>query len=91
MMEWLTNMDNTEAKAWEEIMIDYSYSSDDWQVARDQLLKRLQNDQKQATERDIRAYLSCCAESVGSAYPLPDLCDIVDEFYERFGMENSKS
>ena len=75
MMEWLPNMDKTEAKAWEEIMIDYSYSLEDWQVARDRLLKRLHNDQKQATEKDIRAYLSCCAESLGSVHPLPDLCD----------------
>ena len=89
MMEWLTNMDKTEAKAWEELMIDYSYSMEDWQVARDRLLKRLHNDQKQATEKDIRAYLSCCAESLGSVHPLPDLGDTVDEFYERFGMENS--
>ena len=27
-------------------MIDYSYSMEDWQVARDRLLKRLHNDQK---------------------------------------------
>ena len=91
MMEWLTNMDKTEAKAWEELMIDYSYSMEDWQVARDRLLKQLRKDQNQATEKDIRAYLSCCAESLGSVHPLPDLCDTVDEFYERFGMENSTS
>ena len=66
-----------------------SYDSDDWNEAREQLLQLLKIDQRNASEADLRSYLSCCAESVGFVHPLPDLKDTVNDFYLRYGMENS--
>ena len=89
-MDWMEKLDSEEAKAWEELMVDYSYDPDDWNEARVQLLQMLKTDRRNASEGDMRSYLSCCAESVGSVHPLPDLKETVEEFYSRFGMENSK-
>ena len=89
-MEWLEQLGSKEAKAWQELMIDYAYIPEDWETARAQLFAQLQQDQRSANEEDARAYLSCCAESVGTTYPLPQLSETVIEFYSRFGMESSK-
>ena len=89
-MEWLQKLDSKEAKAWQELMIDYAYISEDWEAARAQLFALLQQDQRSTNEEDARAYLSCCAESVGTTYPLPQLSETVIEFYSRFGMERRK-
>ena len=89
-MDWLQKLDPTEAKAWQELMIDYAYIPEDWEEARAQLFELLQQDQRRTNEEDARAYLSCCAESVGTTYPLPQLSETVTEFYSRFGMESSK-
>lgn len=89
-MDWLQKLDSTEAKAWQDLMIDYAYVPEDWEEARAQLFALLQHDQRSTNEEDARAYLSCCAESVGTTYPLPQLSETVTEFYSRFGMESSK-
>jgi hypothetical protein len=89
-MEWLEKLDSQEAEAWQELMIDYAYIPEDWEEARTQLFALLQKDQRSTNEEDARAYLSCCAESVGTTYPLPQLSETVIEFYSRFGMESSK-
>ena len=89
-MDWLQKLDPTEAKAWQDLMIDYAYIPEDWEEARAQLFALLQQDQRSTNEEDARAYLSCCAESVGTTYPLPQLSETVTEFYSRFGMESSK-
>lgn len=89
-MDWLQKLDSTEAKAWQHLMIDYAYVPEDWEEARAQLFVLLQKDQRSTNEEDARAYLSCCAESVGTTYPLPQLSETVTEFYSRFGMESSK-
>ena len=70
-------------------MVDYSYDTDEWKVARDRLLFLLSKDGKKSSEAEIRSYLSCCAESVGSLHPLPDLDEVVADFYAQFGMESS--
>jgi hypothetical protein len=51
----------------------YAFDVEEWRVARENLLKLLQNDQRKADEASIRSYISCCAESIGSVHPLPDL------------------
>jgi len=89
-MDWLQKLDSTEAKAWQDLMIDYAYVPEDWEEARAQLFVLLQKDQRSTNEEEARAYLSCCAESVGTTYPLPQLSETVTEFYSRFGMESSK-
>ena len=88
-MNWMEKLDSEETKAWQELMIHYAYDSDDWNEAREQLLQLLKIDHRDASEADLRSYLSCCAESVGSVHPLPDLKDTVNDFYLRYGMENS--
>ena len=62
-MDWIDKLDSKNARAWEELMVDYLYDLDDWNEARVQLLQLLKNDQRNASESDLRAYLSCCAES----------------------------
>ena len=89
-MDWLQKLDSTEAKAWQDLMIDYAYVPEDWEEARAQLFVLLQKDQRSTNEEEARAYLSCCAESVGTTYPLPQLSETVTAFYSRFGMESSK-
>ena len=89
-MDWIDKLDSKNARAWEELMVDYLYDLDDRNEARVHLLQLLKNDQRNASESDLRAYLSCCAESAGSVHPIPELKETVEEFYSRFGMENSK-
>ena len=61
------------------LMVDYSYDIDEWKVARDRLLFLLSKMAKSSEEKLF--YLSCCAESVGSLHPLPDLDEVVADFY----------
>ena len=88
-MTWLSDMDAKEARSWEDLMVDYSYDTDEWKVARNRLLSLLSKDNKESSEAEIRSYLSCCAESIGSLHPLPELEEVVADFYLQFGMENS--
>lgn len=88
-MTWLSDMDAKEARSWEDLMVDYSYDTDEWKVARNRLLFLLSKDNKESSEAEIRSYLSCCAESIGSLHPLPELEEVVADFYLQFGMENS--
>ena len=88
-MTWLSDMDTKEARSWEDLMVDYSYDTDEWKVARDRLLFLLSKDSKKSSEAEIRSYLACCAESIGSLHPLPELEEVVADFYLQFGMENS--
>ena len=90
-MSWLENIANEQSKEWQEVMLAHAYDLEEWGDAREKLLKLLQNNQKEADEASIRYYISCCAESIGSVHPLPDLSDIVSEFYQKYGMENSKN
>ena len=90
-MSWLKNIANEQSKEWQEVMLAHAYDLEEWGDAREKLLKLLQNNQKEADEASIRSYISCCAESIGSVHPLPDLSEIVSEFYQKYGMENSKN
>ena len=90
-MSWLENIANEQSKEWQEVMLAHAYNHEEWGDAREKLLKLLQNNQKEADEASIRSYISCCAESIGSVHPLPDLSEIVSEFYQKYGMENSKN
>lgn len=89
IMKWLQQLSPTESKKWEETMLDHSFGSEEWEIARNALHKLLTEDNRTATEAATRSYLACCAESVGSVHPLPDLAEIVGEFYQQYGMENS--
>ena len=90
-MSWLDNISSQESKEWQEVMLAHAYDLEEWGDAREKLLKLLQNDQRKADEASLRSYISCCAESIGSVHPLPDLSEIVSEFYQKYGMENSKN
>ena len=90
-MIWFDTISPKESKEWQEVMIAYAFDVEDWRDAREKLLKLLQNDQKKADEASIRSYISCCAESISSVHPLPDLSEIVSEFYQKYGMENSNN
>ena len=90
-MSWLKNIANEQSKEWQEVMLAHAYDLEEWGDAREKLLKLLQNNQKKADEASIRSYISCCAESLGSVHPLPDLSEVVSEFYQKYGMENSKN
>ena len=90
-MSWLDNISPQESKEWQEVMLAHAYDIEEWGDAKEKLLKLLQNNQRKADEASIRSYISCCAESIGSVHPLPDLSEIVSEFYQKYGMENSKN
>ena len=90
-MSWLDNISPQESKEWQEVMLAHAYDLEEWGDAREKLLKLLQNDERKADEASLRSYISCCAESIGSVHPLPDLSEIVSEFYQKYGMENSKN
>ena len=90
-MSWLDNISPQESKEWQEVMLTHAYDLEEWGVAREKLLILLLNDQRKADEVSIRSYISCCAESIGSVHPLPELAEVVFEFYQKYGMENSKN
>ena len=90
-MSWLDNISSQESKEWQEVMLAHAYDLEEWGDAREKLLKLLQNDQRKADEASLRSYISCCAESIGSVHPLPDLSEIVSEFYQKYGMESSNN
>ena len=88
-MSWLDNISLQESKEWQEVMLSHSFDLGEWEKARFKILELLHNDRRTADEASIRSYISCCAESIGSVHPLPDLGDIVNEFYQKYGMESS--
>ena len=51
----------------------------------------LKNDLRNSSEESIRSYIACCAEASGGVHPLPELKQVVEEFYGQYGMENSTS
>ena len=90
-MSWLDNISPQESKEWQEVMLAHAYDLEEWGDAREKLLKLLQNNQRKADESSLRSYISCCAESIGSVQPLPELAEVVFEFYQKYGMESSKN
>ena len=88
-MSWLEKISSKEAKIWENIMLEHAFDCEDWGSARKSLLDLLQKDSLNASENSIRSYISCSAESIGSVHPLPELKDVVEEFYQKYGMENT--
>ena len=88
-MSWLDNISPKESKEWQEVMLAHAFDVEEWGDAREKLLILLQNDQRKADEASLRSYISCCAESIGSVHPLPDLAEVVSEFYQKYGMESS--
>lgn len=90
-MEWFKELEEKEQEAWTNMMKDHAYDEGEWNQARFQLLRLLKEEKKQATEQATRSYLSCCAESIGSVHPLPDLPTVVEEFYRQYGMDSSKN
>jgi hypothetical protein len=91
LMHWLDNISPQESKEWQEVMLGHAFDVEEWRVARENLLKLLKNDLRKADEGSIRSYISCCAESIGSVHPLPDLAEVVSEFYQKYGMESSNN
>ena len=88
-MSWLNNISSEESKEWQEVMLSHSFDLGEWEKARFKILELLHKDRRTADEASIRSYISCCDEYIGSVHPLPDLGDIVNEFYQKYGMESS--
>ena len=75
--DWLTAIDTS------------SFGPEEWEGTARALLAKLENDKLHAPFDEITEYLSCCAQSVVSTYPLPRLEEIALEFYDRHGMEKA--
>ena len=88
-MDWLEKFPPNEQKLWQDIMLDHSYDYEEWGEARDLLKLLLKKDLMNSSEGSIRSYIACCAEASGGVHPLPELKQVVEEFYGQFGMENS--
>ena len=88
-MDWLEKFPPNEQKLWQDTMLDHSYDDEEWGEARDLLKLLLKNDLRNSSEGSIRSYIACCAEASGGVHPLPDLKNVVEEFYGQYGMENS--
>ncbi len=88
-MNLISELPQAEQDAWHQVMLDHAYDVNEWERARNDLIERLQSQNKKANESAIRAYIACCAEAVSSSGPLPLLTTVVDDFYSRYGMEES--
>ena len=88
-MTWIEKISADQAKFWQDIMLDHSYDYEEWGEARDLLKLLLKKDLMNSSEGSIRSYIACCAEASGGVHPLPDLKNVVEEFYGQYGMENS--
>ena len=90
-MTWIKKIPADQAKFWQDIMLDHSYDYEEWGEARRCLKLLLKNDLRNSSEESIRSYIACCAEASGGVHPLPELKQVVEEFYGQYGMENSTS
>ena len=90
-MTWIEKISADQAKIWQDTMLDHSYDYEEWGEARGHLKLLLKNDLRDSAEESIRSYIACCAEASGAAHPLPELKQVVEEFYGQYGMENSTS
>ena len=90
-MGWDVKMSLEERKKWGEEILQHSFDENEWQQARSTLLNLLASENLHAEENSIRSYISCCAEAVGSSYPLPSLEKTVIEFFQEHGMDNATS
>ena len=88
-MTWIEEISTNQAKNWEDTMLDHSYDYEEWGEARKSLKLLLKNDLRDSREESIRSYIACCAEASGGVHPLPELKQVVEEFYRQYGMENS--
>ncbi len=85
-----SKINNDERRKWVEVILQHPFDEDDWYDARISLIKLLSLDEKYADEDAIRSYICCCAEATSGSFPLPTLKDLVNEFYNEFGMESAK-
>ena len=88
-MKLISELCKTEQDKWHQTMLDYCYDPNDWEKARETLLRLLDSENKEAEEPAIRSYIACCAEAVSSSMPLPQLSFIVEDFFFRYGMEDA--
>lgn len=88
-MNSISQLSQEEQKAWYETMTEHSFDELEWEDARKTLLRLLDQENRQAEEAAIRAYVSCCAEAVSGSMPLPSLSSIVEDFFSRYGMEEA--
>ena len=90
-MTWIEKIPADQAKIWQDTMLDHSYDYEEWGEARGHLKLLLKNDFRDSAEESICSYIACCAEASGGVHPLPELKQVVREFYGQYGMENSTS
>ena len=90
-MCWDVNLSLEERRKWGEEILQHLFDEKEWQQARSALLNLLASENLHANENSIRSYISCCAEAVGSCYPLPSLEETVIEFFQEHGMDNATS
>ncbi|HAF58762.1 MAG TPA: hypothetical protein DCL00_04155 [Opitutae bacterium] len=89
LMNKISQLCPTEQKAWHDSMLDHCYDIKDWEDARSTLINLLTIENRQAEEKSIRSYVSCCAEAVSGSLPLPELSATVEDFFARYGMEDT--
>jgi hypothetical protein len=89
MMDSISELSKEEQAEWHEVMLAHSYDFQDWDQARSCLLKLLHHQNQTASESAIRSYISCCAEAVSGGHPLPNLSAILEDFYQKYGMESA--
>ena len=90
MMNSFLGLNETERKKWSEIMLQHSFEESEWIEARISLNRLLSKDSKTADEAAFRSYISCCAEAISGSYSIPNLKDIVSDFYKQYGMESAR-
>ena len=88
LMDWLEQMKPRESEKWERIMAHHPFSQEDWESARKRLVSLLTKEERMVDDSSLLSYLDCCAESVGSVHPLPDFADLVEEFFQKYGMDS---
>jgi len=87
----ISKLPPNERDAWYECMINHAYEAEDWENARQLLVRLLKKDEKRADEMAILSYVSCCAEAVSATLPLPDFSSTLEDFYLRYGMESAEN
>lgn len=87
----ISKLPPNERDAWYECMINHAYEAEDWENARQLLVRLLKKDKKRAEEMAILSYVSCCAEAVSATLPLPDFSSTLEDFYLRYGMESAEN
>lgn len=90
-MKLISQLTEKEQAQWHETMLGFAYDMQDWENARQTLIELLIQTNRRAQESAIRTYISCCAEAVATTMPLANLSSTVEDFFKRYGMDDSQT